>query len=159
VHRLVFGHDSPAAARDALRGAPDWSSPPDWLAELSARLQAFAAGEADDFTDVPLAVAGSPFTMRVLTACRAIGYGETLTYGELATLAGAPRAARAVGRVMATNAVPLVIPCHRVLATGGELRGYSALGGLAMKQRLLEMEQAENRPRIKGPIRRESRPR
>jgi methylated-DNA-[protein]-cysteine S-methyltransferase len=159
LHRLVFGHRTGEEARQSLGAVPGWSSPPDWLVELSARLQAYAEGKADDFADVPVVLAGSPFSQRVLAACRAIGYGETVSYGELATLAGATRAARAVGRVMATNAVPLVIPCHRVLAAGGDLRGFSALGGLTMKRRLLEMEQGENRPRIKGPIRRESRPR
>jgi methylated-DNA-[protein]-cysteine S-methyltransferase len=80
------------------------------------------------------------FQRKVLDACRAIPPGETLSYAELAVIAGAPGAARAVGNVMRTNRIPLVIPCHRVVGSGGSLGGYSAPDGLAMKRKLLERE-------------------
>ncbi len=80
---------------------------------------------------------GTRFTRRVLRAARAIPPGATMTYGALAGRAGSPRAARAVGQVMARNPVPLVVPCHRVVASGGA-GGYA--GGLAMKDRLLALE-------------------
>jgi O-6-methylguanine DNA methyltransferase len=80
----------------------------------------------------------SPFTSQVLTALAAVPRGETVTYGELAARAGNPAAARAVGRAMAANLWPLLLPCHRVVAAGGRLGGYG--GGLDLKARLLEQE-------------------
>jgi methylated-DNA-[protein]-cysteine S-methyltransferase len=109
--------------------------------DVLERLVQFAAGEAVDFSDIP--VDGehlSPFQRRVVRACRAIGRGQTRTYGELAAAAGSPGAARAVGRVMATNRTPLVVPCHRVVGASGSLGGFSAPQGVAMKRRLLMME-------------------
>jgi methylated-DNA-[protein]-cysteine S-methyltransferase len=69
-----------------------------------------------------------------------LAYGQTSTYGELALRVGHPRAARAVGTVMATNRFPILIPCHRVLASGGKLGGYSSHAGTNLKQILLDME-------------------
>jgi methylated-DNA-[protein]-cysteine S-methyltransferase len=69
-----------------------------------------------------------------------------LTYGQLARRVGSPAAARAVGSTMARNRLPLVIPCHRVVGSGGQLRGFSAPGGVAVKQRLLQMEAARKEP-------------
>ncbi|MGH6808763.1 MAG: methylated-DNA--[protein]-cysteine S-methyltransferase, partial [Ensifer adhaerens] len=68
------------------------------------------------------------------------GYGETVAYGELAVMAGRPGAARAVGSAMATCPVPILIPCHRVLAAGGKVGGFSAPGGSTSKIRMLELE-------------------
>jgi methylated-DNA-[protein]-cysteine S-methyltransferase len=74
---------------------------------------------------------------------RRIGYAKSISYGELASLAGAPGAARAVGNIMAKNPLPLVIPCHRVLAAGGRIGGFSAPAGTEMKRHLLRMEQGQ----------------
>ena len=110
---------------------------------LLERLVRYAEGEQDDFLDVPLLVSDrTSFQHRVIVACRAIPWGETRTYGELARVAGSPKSARAVGQVMATNRVPLVVPCHRVVAAGGRMGGFSAPQGVAMKRRLLELEGA-----------------
>jgi methylated-DNA-[protein]-cysteine S-methyltransferase len=79
----------------------------------------------------------SDFSRRVLEALILIPFGKTVSYGELAGQAGFPRAARAVGRVMATNPLPLVLPCHRVLGAGGALTGYSGGNGIATKQWLI----------------------
>lgn len=109
--------------------------------KLLQRLVRYAAGQHDDFLDVPLQTSDrTSFQCRVLAACRAIPRGETRTYGELAHGVGSPRAARAVGQVMATNRVPLVVPCHRVVAAGGKMGGFSAPRGVTMKRRLLELE-------------------
>jgi methylated-DNA-[protein]-cysteine S-methyltransferase len=114
---------------------------PIWIADLAARLRHFAEAQPVDFTDVPLALERlSPFARRVVDACRRIPWGQVRTYGQLAAVCGSPGAARAVGSVMAKNRFPLIVPCHRVLAAGGELGGYSAPAGLRMKRRLLEME-------------------
>jgi methylated-DNA-[protein]-cysteine S-methyltransferase len=82
----------------------------------------------------------TPFRRAVLEACARIPAGETRTYGWLAEQAGSPRAARAAGRVMATNPWPLLIPCHRVIGSHGGLHGYG--GGLELKARLLQIEGA-----------------
>jgi methylated-DNA-[protein]-cysteine S-methyltransferase len=84
----------------------------------------------------------SPFAVAVVQAARRIPVGETRSYGQLAMAAGRPRAARAVGRVMARNRTPLLIPCHRVVGSGGKLGGFSAIDGLRMKERLLQLEAA-----------------
>jgi methylated-DNA-[protein]-cysteine S-methyltransferase len=105
------------------------------------RLLGYADGEAVDLSDVPVAVGHlSTFQRRVVQACRAIPAGQQLSYGQVAVLAGSPGAARAVGQVMASNRIPLVVPCHRVVASGGGLGGFSAPQGLAMKRRLLALE-------------------
>jgi methylated-DNA-[protein]-cysteine S-methyltransferase len=104
-------------------------------------LQAFAAGARDNLHGIEVDYGiVTPFQRQVLDACRAIAPGETLSYGQLAIIAGAPGAARAVGNVMRSNRLPLVVPCHRVVGSGGALGGYSAPEGLAMKRKLLERE-------------------
>jgi len=90
-------------------------------------------------TELPIDLTGAPaFTRRVLEACREIPFGETRSYGELASALGAPGAARAVGQALARNPAPVVIPCHRVLGAGGKLSGF--IGGLAWKKALLAHE-------------------
>jgi methylated-DNA-[protein]-cysteine S-methyltransferase len=89
-----------------------------------------------DLTGVP------PFEQRVYALLREVGPGATITYGELAERAGSPGAARAVGAAMGRNPVPVIIPCHRVLAGGGRSGGFSAPGGVSTKFRLLEIERA-----------------
>lgn len=109
--------------------------------EVLERLQQFAAGELVDLTKIPLSLSHlTPFQRRVVKACRAIKRGQSRSYGEVAAAAGSPGAARAVGQVMRTNRMPLIVPCHRVVAAGGKLGGFSAPQGLAMKRRLLELE-------------------
>jgi methylated-DNA-[protein]-cysteine S-methyltransferase len=144
---LTFGQPSPLAAlrdlwqQDSGREQPRASGDADWNPKLVRRLQAYADGAIDDFRDVAIDTSGlSPFERRVVEHCRQIPFGETLTYGELAALAGSPRAARAVGNVMRTNRTPLVVPCHRVVASGGKIGQYSACGGQRTKLRLLESE-------------------
>lgn len=89
----------------------------------------------------PVDLAGvTPFRRRVLTALRRVGRGRTIGYGELASRVGSPGAARAVGSACANNPVPLWVPCHRVLASGGGLGGFS--GGLDVKRALLRLEGA-----------------
>ena len=82
----------------------------------------------------------SEFSQRVLRACSRIPHGQTVTYGQLAERAGSSGAARAVGRVLAKNPLPIVSPCHRVLKTDGSLGGFSASGGQDLKRRLLSLE-------------------
>jgi methylated-DNA-[protein]-cysteine S-methyltransferase len=106
------------------------------LAEAARQLDAYFAGELAAL-DLPLRPAGSPFEQRVWTAMRRIPYGKTQCYGELAAAIGS--AARAVGGACGRNPIPIVIPCHRVLAKTG-LGGYSGNGGLKTKKTLLSIE-------------------
>ena len=108
------------------------------LGEAARQLAAYFAGRLTDF-DLPLAPAGSRFEQRVWAAMQTIPYGETRYYGDLAEAVGS--APRAVGRACGKNPIPIVIPCHRVLAKGG-LGGYSGEGGLVTKERLLTLEGA-----------------
>ena len=100
-----------------------------------------------DMTEVP------PFARRVYQLAREIAPGKTLTYGELAQRIGSPGAARAVGGALGKNPFPIVVPCHRVLAAGGKLGGFSANGGVDTKRRLLALEAA---PVFTAPARRSS---
>lgn len=135
----------------AGEGIPNSSHPePGWLAEAESLLTAYAAGEPVDLTTIPCDIpAKTRFEERVREQLAHVGYGRTITYGELAEAAGAPRAARAVGSVMARNPIPLVIACHRVLASNGKLGGYSAPSGLAMKERLLQLERTGQPQKIR----------
>ncbi|MGE5295147.1 MAG: methylated-DNA--[protein]-cysteine S-methyltransferase [Solirubrobacterales bacterium] len=119
-----------------------------YLPELQEQIVAYYEGEPVDFSvDPPAYIENiSPFGRKVLLACRAIPFGVAKTYSDLARQIGSPLAARAVGSVMAANPIPLIIPCHRILRTDGGLGGFSAPGGTAVKQRLLEHERSV-RPR------------
>jgi methylated-DNA-[protein]-cysteine S-methyltransferase len=113
--------------------------------EALDRVVRYSDGEPVTLDDLPVALDHlSPFQRRVAAACRAIPRGRTRTYGELAVKAGAPGAARAVGQVMAGNRTPLIVPCHRVVAAGGGLGGFSAPQGLALKRQLLAMESGDD---------------
>jgi len=142
LRRLTFGHSSAREAVGALE--PDLREealPGDWNPLLAERLKAYASGDAVDFDDIEVDPGPiSPFRRRVLRCCRRIPYGRALTYGQLAAKAGSPGAARAVGSCMAGNRIPLIVPCHRVVSAGGQIGGFSALGGPRTKQRLLAME-------------------
>lgn len=139
--RLTFGHKSGGAALKALGEGNVSRNVDSQQQKVIDRLVAFAAGESDELLKIRVEYGvTTSFQKLVLDACRAIPAGETLSYGQLAQLVGAPGAARAVGNVMRTNKIPLVVPCHRVVGSGGNLGGYSAPEGLGMKRRLLERE-------------------
>lgn len=138
---LVFDHEDPQSAVVALPGASPTTLLSPLQQEIQARLTAFAAGERVEFIDIEVVPQWeTPFASRVVEVCREIPYGETLSYGDVAAQAGSPGAARAVGNVMSSNNVPLVVPCHRVVGSHKSLGGYSARGGIAVKKRLLELE-------------------
>ena len=114
---------------------------PPWVKDAVARVREHLGGKPQDLTRVPLDVTRmTPFNAKVLRAARSVPAGRTVTYGELAELAGSPGASRAVGRAMATNAFPVIVPCHRVVAAGGGAGGFSAYGGLVTKEKILKLE-------------------
>jgi O-6-methylguanine DNA methyltransferase len=137
VVRLTYGltqgefleEAGPGAVRDREAVAP-----------VFAQLAEYFAGERRAF-DVPVDLAGlTPFQREVLSATRAIPFGEVRTYGKVAALIGRPRASRAVGRALSQNPIAVIVPCHRVIASDGSLRGYTGAGGIATKRFLLELE-------------------
>lgn len=119
----------PAGRRDAKR-----------CRAVAAQLSEYFAGQRREF-DLDLAPVGTDFQLRVWKALRAIPYGAVRNYGDIARAIGQPKAARAVGQANGCNPLPIVIPCHRVIASDGSIGGYS--GGLAIKHRLLALENIE----------------
>ncbi|MCA9154869.1 MAG: MGMT family protein [Pirellulaceae bacterium] len=143
LQRLTLGYSDPQAAHDALElTETEAYGRSRFATDLTERLQRYADGQREDFFMVKVNTDHlSPFQLQVIERCRQIPRGRTLTYRELATRSGSPNAARAVGNVMRTNRYPLIIPCHRVVASNGNLGGYSAPTGLELKKRLLDLEQ------------------
>ena len=113
---------------------------PDLLPDLQRQLREYFAGNPVRFRVKIDLSQRTAFQREVLDACRQVGYGRTTTYGELARQIGRPLASRAVGQALGRNPVPLVIPCHRVLAGNGALGGFSAEQGVTLKQWLLDLE-------------------
>ena len=120
-----------------FRPAGDQNDASPLLDRAQRELEEYFAGRRRDFS-VPLSIAGTPFQQKVWRALRAIPYGETRSYGEIAKAIGNDKAARAVGMANNKNPLPVFIPCHRVIGAGGRLTGYA--GGLEIKKILLEIE-------------------
>ncbi|HYC58036.1 MAG TPA: methylated-DNA--[protein]-cysteine S-methyltransferase [Thermoanaerobaculia bacterium] len=117
-------------------GASETSSNGD-CAHVIAQLQEYFAGKRKTF-ELDLAPRGTPFQLAVWNELMKIGYGETITYAELAQRIGKPNAVRAVGAANGANPIPLIVPCHRVIGSNGTLTGYG--GGIDRKQWLLAHE-------------------
>ena len=116
---------------------PSWVRDDDAFGDVVAQLAAYFAGDLRDF-DVALAPRGTDFQQRVWAALREIPYGETWSYGRLATRIGNPNASRAVGLANGRNPISVIVPCHRVIGSTGKLVGYG--GGMARKRLLLDLE-------------------
>ena len=140
----------PQASRDRVlaavkRRTPDAeeAAPPPPVAAVIADIQSLLAGGKPSFADAPIDLASTPeFNARVYAVAREIPPGETLTYGEVAERLGDKRLARDVGQALGQNPWPIVVPCHRVTAGGGNLGGFSAPGGASTKLKLLAIEGA-----------------
>lgn len=132
------------AERSLLRRLPEAArgAPPARVAAIVAAAQRYFEGERTDFAEVPVDLGEQePLFTRIYAAVRRLGWGETTSYGAVAKALGAgPEVARDVGRAMAMNPIPLIIPCHRVLAAGGKVGGFSAPGGSDSKVRMLAIE-------------------
>lgn len=124
----------------AQRSTAMSAGPPLWVSEAADQIRRHLAGEAADLSRIPVDLEGlPPFRRQVLETLRATQAGETFTYGQLAGMAGAPGASRAVGQAVARNPLPIVIPCHRVVAANGP-GGFSLFGSLESKEQLLALE-------------------
>lgn len=141
--------DPESARRRLLRRFPgaEEAPAPEVVAAAIADIRALLAGEPRDLSHLPITLdAASPFERRVYEVALSIPPGETLTYGDVARRLGDPGAARAVGVALGRNPVPIIVPCHRVLAAGGRTGGFSADGGVDTKLRLLTIERARTDP-------------
>jgi methylated-DNA-[protein]-cysteine S-methyltransferase len=117
------------------------SAPPAHAQSAIDAIVALLGGEPRDLSEIPLDLDGVPeFHQRVYDVARRIPSGGTMSYGEIATALGLPGAARAVGQALGRNPVAVIVPCHRVLAAGGRMGGFSATGGVATKRRMLAIE-------------------
>ena len=121
---------------------PDWIEDESALSDTIRQLRAYFAGDLETFV-LPLKPEGTPFQQRVWNELLNIPYGETISYGELATRIGNPNASRAVGLANGSNPIPIIIPCHRVIGSNGKLTGYG--GGLPIKEKLLALERRQLR--------------
>ncbi len=130
IARFVGRHDAVPA------------EPPPAIADAIDRVRRLLSGERLDLADIPVTLDVPDFERRVYAALRLVPPGETITYGALAARVGSPGAAQAVGAAMGRNPIPVIIPCHRVLAGAGKAGGFSAPGGVATKFRILQLEQA-----------------
>lgn len=143
---LLAGEDDALSMIGFPKGSMRRDPEPDWiynekpLRQARQQLEEYFAGTRKEF-DLPLKLIGTEFQVDVLQALQDIPYGVTVSYGEIAKRIGRPKAVRAVGAANGRNPIPIVVPCHRVIGSGGDLTGFG--GGLDTKEALLRLE-AEN---------------
>jgi len=147
VSYLSIGHSTEFEVHQQIASHIDQSDsviqpdPTDWFPELREQLERYAAGESiDHFSGQFFPLQSTSFQMQVLQTVQQIPYGQMLTYAEVASRSGSPKSARAVGNVMASNACPILIPCHRVVGSNGNLGGFSAPQGVSLKRKMLDLE-------------------
>lgn len=143
---LLAGEEGALSMIGFPKGAMRRDPEPDWiynekpLAAARQQLQEYFVGQRKEF-DLPLQLTGTEFQVSVLRALQQIPYGETVSYGEIARRIGRPKAMRAVGAANGRNPIPIVVPCHRVIGSSGDMTGFG--GGIDTKEALLRLE-AEN---------------
>lgn len=137
--------DEDAARRRLAKRFPEAAEaePLPFVQQAIDEVVALLAGDQRDLSHLPIDLSATPeFNRRVYAVALAIPPGETLTYGEVAARIGEPGAARAVGVALGQNPIPIIVPCHRVLAAGGKTGGFSADGGVETKLKILTIEKA-----------------
>ncbi|MDH3546670.1 MAG: methylated-DNA--[protein]-cysteine S-methyltransferase [Gammaproteobacteria bacterium] len=145
---LLAGDDEALSLIGFPKGSMRRDPEPDWIynekpfANARRQLVEYFEGERKSF-DLPLKVSGTEFQIRVLEELQRIPYGETLSYSDIAERIGNPKAVRAVGAANGRNPIPIVIPCHRVIGSSGDLTGFG--GGLDTKEALLRLEAEHSR--------------
>jgi methylated-DNA-[protein]-cysteine S-methyltransferase len=139
--RLQLPEADRMATERRLEAVAGRDAPPPWAEQLIAEVRRYLSGERIDFRPVTVAFAGvGEFRRAVYEAARGVAWGQTASYGQLARRIDFPWGARAVGQALARNPVPIIVPCHRILARDGRIGGFSAYGGIVTKQRLLALE-------------------
>jgi methylated-DNA-[protein]-cysteine S-methyltransferase len=145
---LLAGDDEALTLIGFPKGAMRRDPETEWIynekpfAAAIQQLREYFAGERHEF-DLPLRLQGTEFQLQVLDELQRIPYGETTSYGDIANRIGRPKAVRAVGAANGRNPIPIIVPCHRVIGSGGQLTGFG--GGLDTKEALLRLE-AEHDP-------------
>ena len=137
--------DLPAVSPVPISGskADNYQSSP-LTKQVADMLSVYFLGQKQEFKAVPVDLSSvTLFRAEILTLIRDIPYGETRSYGQVSLMAGSPGAARAVGGAMASNPIPVIVPCHRIIASDGRLTGFTAPGGLEFKKILLQAEGIE----------------
>ncbi len=151
INRCILPEPTREAAIELLAerggsGAPlveDEAALPAPVRDAVSTIRAYAEGDETGFDAIQLDLSGiDPFRLAIYAAARRLGHGEVVTYGELCSRAGFPNHARETGTALARNPFPPIVPCHRIVAAGGKLGGFSAAGGLVTKKRLLAHERA-----------------
>ena len=132
---IYFRGAQPAARKDEV-----WIESPEALRPYADQLQAYFRGELREFT-CKLDLVGTEFQKKCWNALLRIPYGKTCSYADIARQVGSPRGFRAVGRANHDNPIPIIVPCHRVITSGGTLGGYG--GGLNVKEQLLRLENVQ----------------
>ena len=142
VARVLLPGLDPAETLERIgRDGATPAEPPNWVEAIINRIEDYAEGDVAEFRDVPLDLDGVPeFHRRAYALLLEYGWGQTTTYGEMARALGDVTLSRAVGQAMGANPIPLIIPCHRVLASGRKAGGFSAPGGAGAKVRMLALE-------------------
>ncbi|MFW6125948.1 MAG: methylated-DNA--[protein]-cysteine S-methyltransferase [Chloroflexota bacterium] len=139
LRRVVIPHRSESGVWGlALEGAKEAAPDSAWFVDLAERMRRYFQGQRVAFEDELDITWATPFLRAVWEATRHIPYGETRSYGWVARWIGRPRAVRAVGQALARNPLPIIVPCHRVVASDGSPGGFT--GGLELKKRLLALE-------------------
>jgi methylated-DNA-[protein]-cysteine S-methyltransferase len=143
LKNLIFEEKRDIPQKPSKTSTPEAPSLPEetlqkWRNRIAQALEKYFAGTPVTFEDLPLDLQGSPFHLQVWRELRKVPPGETVSYQELARRLGKPKAARAVGQACGANPIPLIVPCHRVIAANGTLGGFSS--GLERKRWLLRHE-------------------
>ena len=137
--RIILPRPSAQEIRERLKDIPGRGiQSPDLFQDLMNRFRLYYSGRVIDFPDRLDLTKGTPFQRKVWETAKLIPYGQTQSYGWIARQMGNPKAVRAVGQALGKNPLPIIVPCHRVLAGGGKLGGFSS--GLDLKRRLLGLE-------------------
>lgn len=124
-----------------LENVDNPTADPGYLKPLQDFVITYFEGSYADFSRVSVCLDGfTDFQRKVLSALQKVKYGKSITYAKLAEKAGSPKAVRAIGQVMARNPLPLIVPCHRVIRKDGSLGGFSAIGGIDIKKKMLALE-------------------
>lgn len=118
------------------------NSHPRSIKKIAQRLKAHLSGKHDSFKDLEISIKGTEFQLSVYEEARKIPVGEYISYKELAIRVGKPKGARAVGNALGKNPIPLIVPCHRILTSSNCIGGFSADGGIKIKEQILKIEGA-----------------
>lgn len=151
LHCSILPAKSRKSVLRSLLDGIDAAYRPDYKKEVQKAIQDYFEGKCIDFSSIPVFLDRfSDFRRAVLKTLQRVKYGELISYKTLSDRSSNPQSSRAVGGVLAANPLPLILPCHRVIRSDGRIGGFSAQGGVRMKQRLLRLEISSKKLELKG---------